>query len=65
MFTLKTEPQIGSKIKFPDNSRLPTTRPKSAIGGGVDIYKAGKMPCKPCPSGTACSKLGGLCEATP
>ncbi|KAL6741918.1 hypothetical protein Aduo_015125 [Ancylostoma duodenale] len=31
------------------------------------IYKAGKMPCKPCPTGTTCSKLGGLCEvnATP
>ncbi|EYC26531.1 hypothetical protein Y032_0010g1207 [Ancylostoma ceylanicum] len=40
-------------------------RYNAAIGGGVDIYKAGKMPCKPCPSGTACSKLGGLCEATP
>ncbi|KIH47995.1 hypothetical protein ANCDUO_21940 [Ancylostoma duodenale] len=36
----------------------------SAIAVDDTIYKAGKMPCKPCPTGTACSKLGGLCEAT-
>ncbi|EPB74296.1 SCP-like protein [Ancylostoma ceylanicum] len=28
------------------------------------IYELGKTPCKPCPAGTACSKLGAVCEAT-
>ncbi|RCN29753.1 hypothetical protein ANCCAN_24488 [Ancylostoma caninum] len=28
------------------------------------IYEVGEVPCK-CPAGTACSKLGGVCEAYP
>ncbi|EYB92390.1 hypothetical protein Y032_0194g1419 [Ancylostoma ceylanicum] len=38
-------------------------RYSTAIGIDDPIYKAGRMPCKPCPSGTTCAKLGGLCEA--
>ncbi|KIH58014.1 hypothetical protein ANCDUO_11787 [Ancylostoma duodenale] len=47
-------------------TKMPLNRSDfSPITDGETIYKAGKMPCKPCPTGTTCSKLGGLCEANP
>ncbi|RCN29751.1 hypothetical protein ANCCAN_24486 [Ancylostoma caninum] len=39
-------------------------RYNTTVAVGDPIYEVGKMPCK-CPAGTTCSKLGGLCEATP
>ncbi|RCN29132.1 SCP-like protein [Ancylostoma caninum] len=58
--------QIGCAVKtcLAQGITVVDCRYNPAIAVDDPIYKAGKMPCKPCPTGTACSKLGGLCEAT-
>ncbi|EYC26534.1 hypothetical protein Y032_0010g1209 [Ancylostoma ceylanicum] len=57
--------KIGCAAKScpPQGITVVDCRYDPAITDSDTIYTAGKMPCKPCPSGTTCSKLGGLCEA--
>ncbi|EPB74295.1 hypothetical protein ANCCEY_06634 [Ancylostoma ceylanicum] len=38
-------------------------RYNTTVGVGDTIYEVGETPCNPCPAGTACSKLGGVCGA--
>ncbi|EPB69781.1 hypothetical protein ANCCEY_11122 [Ancylostoma ceylanicum] len=59
--------EIGCAVKtcLKQGTTLIDCRYNNVISVDDPIYEVGTMPCRPCPTNSACSKLGGLCEINP